>query len=291
MTAASRSLATALWRARFASGLLRRCYTTNRDTTFRCRRSLCPKCPEERCVGPNCALRIEARIVSPQARIDQPVDKRRASHPLPQAAFKLASFLRQPRLPHAFENRLKLGQKPLIFAPRRPSGPGAGDGEGRVEREAGIDCRSASSSRPSCAKAAAHRKILMRIISVGLDRPSKPRDRLLPKAEEDSSRCPRDHPGIGHRIARTEPEGLDDVSLGFFGATDKDFTKSNRGMGGGKISIQLRIHAHTRRCPPQRAWSLCRQIPGTDGRAHGPGPRTRLWPTSLRPPRRPPSDR
>ena len=33
MTAASRSLATALWRARFASGLLRRCYTTNRDTT------------------------------------------------------------------------------------------------------------------------------------------------------------------------------------------------------------------------------------------------------------------
>ena len=35
MTAASRSLATALWRARFASGLLRRCYTTNRDTTER----------------------------------------------------------------------------------------------------------------------------------------------------------------------------------------------------------------------------------------------------------------
>src|SRR5271169_6353889 len=33
MTAASRSLATALWRARFASGLLRRSYTTNWDTT------------------------------------------------------------------------------------------------------------------------------------------------------------------------------------------------------------------------------------------------------------------
>ena len=33
MTAASRSLATALWRARFASGLLRPSYTTSWDTT------------------------------------------------------------------------------------------------------------------------------------------------------------------------------------------------------------------------------------------------------------------
>jgi hypothetical protein len=35
MTAASRSLATALWGARFASGLLPQSYTTNRDTTIR----------------------------------------------------------------------------------------------------------------------------------------------------------------------------------------------------------------------------------------------------------------
>ena len=33
MTTASRSLATALWRARFASGLPRPRYTTNWDTT------------------------------------------------------------------------------------------------------------------------------------------------------------------------------------------------------------------------------------------------------------------
>ena len=33
MTTASHSLATALWRARFASGLLECGYTTNRDTT------------------------------------------------------------------------------------------------------------------------------------------------------------------------------------------------------------------------------------------------------------------
>jgi hypothetical protein len=35
MAAASRSLATALWGARFASGLLRLSYTTNQDTTRR----------------------------------------------------------------------------------------------------------------------------------------------------------------------------------------------------------------------------------------------------------------
>jgi ribosomal protein L33 len=33
MAAASRSLATALWKARFASGLLRRSYTTTWDAT------------------------------------------------------------------------------------------------------------------------------------------------------------------------------------------------------------------------------------------------------------------
>jgi hypothetical protein len=35
MAAASRSLATALWGARFASGLLHPSYTINRDTTTR----------------------------------------------------------------------------------------------------------------------------------------------------------------------------------------------------------------------------------------------------------------
>ena len=40
MTAASRSLATALWRARFASGLLRPTYTTGWDTTLEPRLAL-----------------------------------------------------------------------------------------------------------------------------------------------------------------------------------------------------------------------------------------------------------
>jgi hypothetical protein len=49
-------------------------------------------------------VRDHIRLSACQARIDLPVDKRRASHPLPQAAFKLASFLRQPRLAQAFEH-------------------------------------------------------------------------------------------------------------------------------------------------------------------------------------------
>ena len=49
------------------------------------------------------------------------------------------SFLRQPRLAQAFEDGLKLGQIGRVVALRRPEGAGAGDGEGRVQREAGLD--------------------------------------------------------------------------------------------------------------------------------------------------------
>ena len=82
----------------------------------------------------------------------------------------------------------------------------------------------ASSSRPSCARAAANTKICMRIISVGLDRPSKPRDRLLPTAEVELRNARVSHPDVSHRIARTEAQGLGNVSLCFFGATDKNLT-------------------------------------------------------------------
>jgi hypothetical protein len=43
---------------------------------------------------------------------------------------------------------------------------------------------------------------------------------------------------MGISIARTEAQGLTDVSLCFFGATNKDLTKSDERMGAGKISIQ-----------------------------------------------------
>ena len=82
-------------------------------------------------------------------------------------------------------------------------------------------------------------KICDRKISVGLDRPPKPRDRLLPTAEMVLRDARESHPEYSHRIARTEAQGLDNVSLCFFGATDKNLAQSDQGMGVGKISIQL----------------------------------------------------
>ena len=49
------------------------------------------------------------------------------------------ALFRDSGLAHAFENGLKLGQIRRVVAHRRPSGAGAGDGEGGVERETGFD--------------------------------------------------------------------------------------------------------------------------------------------------------
>ena len=46
------------------------------------------------------------------------------------------------------------------------------------------------------------------------------------------------HPSASHRVARTEAQGLDNVSLGFFGTTDINLAKSDIGMGVGQISVQ-----------------------------------------------------
>src|SRR5271155_5977473 len=108
------------------------------------------------------------------------------------------------------------GQIFRVIAQRRPKGAGAGDGEGRVERETGLDRGTRLVQATKLRKRAAQHKVWMRIISVGLDRPSKPRDRLLPKAEVILRAACNRHPGVSHRIARTEPESLDNVSLGFF---------------------------------------------------------------------------
>ena len=85
----------------------------------------------------------------------------------------------------------------------------------------------ASSSRPSCARRGGQQKIWVRIISVGLDRPSKPRDRLLLIAELVLRQTRASHPNVSQRIARTEAQGLGNVSLGFFGAAYQNLSKSN----------------------------------------------------------------
>src|SRR5208337_288649 len=77
----------------------------------------------------------------------------------------------------------------------------------------------------------------MRMISVGFDRPSKPRGCLLPMTEVVLGQAHVKHPDIGHRIARAEAKGLGNVSLRIFGAADVNLTESHKGMGAGEISI------------------------------------------------------
>jgi hypothetical protein len=152
----------------------------------------------------------DQRINIPQARIDRPVDKRRASHPLPQAAFKLASFLGDSGLAQAFENGLELRQIGRVVTHRRPEG--AGDGEGRIERETGLDCGRRLVKATKLREGGSQHKIWMRITSAGLDRPSKPHDRLVPGAELALRNARETLPGMGISIARTEAQGLTDVS-------------------------------------------------------------------------------
>ena len=67
----------------------------------------------------------------------------------------------------------------------------------------------------------------------------KPRDRLLPDAEQVLRYACNIHPAIGQRIARTEAQSLGNVSLRLFGVPDKKLANSDEGMGLGEISIEL----------------------------------------------------
>jgi hypothetical protein len=79
------------------------------------------------------ALGRSRRHSAPQARIDRPVDKRRASHPLPQAAFKLASFLRHSSLAQSLVDVAALFQIDRIVAIRVV--PKAFDRKAWIERQ------------------------------------------------------------------------------------------------------------------------------------------------------------
>ena len=98
---------------------------------------------------------------------------------------------------------------------------GAGDGEGRVERDTGPNCGMRLVKSTKLREGGGQIKICGRIISIGLDRPAKPRDRLLIFAEVELRQAREIHPDISRRIARAEAKDLGNVSLGFFGATDK----------------------------------------------------------------------
>ena len=56
------------------------------------------------------------------------------------ASRRAAVIARGLGLAQAFENGLKLGQIRRVVAHTGPERPDLGDGEGRIEREAGLDC-------------------------------------------------------------------------------------------------------------------------------------------------------
>ena len=142
-------------------------------------------------------------------------------------------------LAHAVENARNLGQMRRVVGHRRPGGAKSGDGEGRVERKTGLDVGTRLVNSAKLGKGEAQLEIWMRVISVGLDRPSKPRDRLLIGAEMVLRHARASLPRIGHRIARAEPQGLSDVSVCFISATDENLAQSDRGVGRGEISIEF----------------------------------------------------
>ena len=84
---------------------------------------------------------------------------------------------------------------------------GAGDGEVRVEHAAGPDCGTRLAKSIKLRQSSGQLKICKRIISVGFNCPSKPRDRLLVTADV-KLRCAQrqSHPSIGQCVARAEAE-------------------------------------------------------------------------------------
>jgi hypothetical protein len=79
----------------------------------------------------------------------------------------------------------------------------------------------------------------MRKIWVGLDRPPKPRDRLLITAGDILRHACVTHPRESPRIARTQAQGFGNVRLCFFRATDKKLAISDEGVGLSDISVQI----------------------------------------------------
>jgi catechol 2,3-dioxygenase-like lactoylglutathione lyase family enzyme len=106
------------------------------------------------------------------------------------------SLLGQPRLAQAFVNGLDLGQIGRVVAHRCPPGAGAEDGEGGVESETGFYSGTRLVKSTKLREGRAQNTMRKRIISVGLDRPSKPSDRLVKGAEEVLRNAGASHPDI-----------------------------------------------------------------------------------------------
>jgi hypothetical protein len=89
-----------------------------------------------------------------------------------------------------------------VVAQRSPIDAGAGDGEGRVDRDTRLNCGMRLVKSIKLREGEGQLKICSRIISVGLDRSSAPCDRLLPTAEMVPRQALVSERDISRRIAR-----------------------------------------------------------------------------------------
>ena len=117
------------------------------------------------------------------------------------------SLLGDSGLAQAFENALGPCQvRRCRSSPSRRRG--REKRQNRVELEAGLDCGTGLADSTKLRKGDGQVKIRMRIISIGLDRPSKRRDSFLPGAEVVLRNARETLPGMGISIARTEAQGF-----------------------------------------------------------------------------------
>ena len=125
-----------------------------------------------------------------------------------------------------------------VVAHRGPVDPGARNGEGRVEREAGLDGRIGLVKSAEPRESNGQAKMGFGIVSIGLDRSPTPQHGLLAIAEVIFRNSGLSEPRVSRRIAWAQAQRLANVSLGFLGATGKNLGQPDKGVGVGEISIQ-----------------------------------------------------
>ena len=76
------------------------------------------------------------------------------------------------------------------------------------------------------------------MISVGLDAPAQPGNRLCAGADKQLGDTDIHRPPVGVIIARREAKRLVDMSLGFLAPTEKKLAETDEAMSVGQVAIQ-----------------------------------------------------
>jgi hypothetical protein len=125
------------------------------------------------------------------------------------------SSLRHPGQAQAFVKALAAGDMDGMVAGARSASPP--DGEARIEIESGARGFETPEMRKRCGK----KEVAQRLVRVQLDRPIEPCDCLLVAAGVQLGNCRNHQPNSRQTVARTDPQRLQDMGLGFLIAPNK----------------------------------------------------------------------